>query len=99
MVSDMGQWYELVPTRMGMILSKPYGICSIASCPHTHGDDPGRVTHAMRDGKLVPTRMGMILTVKCVCHCRFTCPHTHGDDPGFDIGKPPPLSLSPHAWG
>ena len=40
MMSDIGQWYELVPIRVGMILVSSGNYLKEAACPHTRGDDP-----------------------------------------------------------
>ncbi len=68
---------------MGMILVMFQLEDLTASCPHTHGDDPGGLSVCKTAPELVPTRMGMILLSHFNAGEKLPCPHTHGDDPIF----------------
>ena len=58
MVSDTGQWYELVPTRMGMILGGAGILKDRLPCPHTHGDDPEYFNETSAEKLLSPHAWG-----------------------------------------
>ncbi len=90
---------SVLPTRVGMVRTKPRAILSSRCSPHTRGDGPQR--RAIRRGRssVLPTRVGMVRNMSRSSILRMGSPHTRGDGPTEGVPVVALSQFSPHAWG